>query len=931
MAKKYELDIRDYLRILRKRKAVIIFTTLMLGIFSFFFATLQKPIPLYKASSSVKVERSSTATGLYLESISYSDWDSLEAQATIIRSYPVMEIVAKKLGLLKEDLTSDEIRQNNQYLNIVLDIKDKVTTAQEGNTNIIDITVTSEEPDFCQRAANIIAEAFKEQNIYEKNKRAISARKFIEEQLKVVSVRLKEAEEKIRSFMEENKLVSLPDQSRIVLDQLTRAEVQYNELNKSLSEMALMEKQLKELKAIPKETLEGVVAERVGPIFQRLNTQLLDLNIKKDSLLLIYTEKHPEVQDVNEQISNVTKNMLSQLTAQRDTIQRGTNALKSEIDKLREQLQLLPEKGLLLARLERDQRLNTEVYTLLEQKYQEALIKEAEKIEEVSIIKPALMPTSPINPPQTASITFVGMVLGIILGLVFAFIMETMDTSIETIDGVEAYLEVPVLGIIPYVHVEDIKEILAQKGITGQSEDVLDRNARLITHFAPKSTLAESYRALRTNIQFSCIEQGAKLILLTSSLPGEGKSATAMNLAMVLAQGGSKTLLMDADLRKPVVNKVFGLDREPGLADVIIGNYEWQEVVRTVTDIMIGKMGMEDIMTTPGIDNLSIITSGTIPPNPSELVNSPRIPVIFAQLKENYDIVIVDTTPILPATDAAILAKKTDGVIIVYQVGKIARGSLKRAKGQMDTVKAKVLGIVLNGLRPESSTDYRDYKYQSYYSYGSEQGKQKEKSWIPLFDSIKKVILPRKEGKEKGKRESSVIGGALKMLTLIIAVSFMLLGILYKADYKKGREETAPIASLQEQSHSLPKENILMGAVIIALITLISLISRLLIKNISTPKKGKTEDIKTSVEKESIEKEKIEEEKYPQEVSSQEILFNETPQEVKIEGVMPEEKLPEAEALESKSKESLKQNINEKKGGASEEQIKEWEKLLLID
>ncbi|MEK6545193.1 MAG: Wzz/FepE/Etk N-terminal domain-containing protein, partial [Nitrospinota bacterium] len=182
MAKKYELDIRDYLRILRKRKAVIIFTTLMLGIFSFFFATLQKPIPLYKASSSVKVERSSTATGLYLESISYSDWDSLEAQATIIRSYPVMEIVAKKLGLLKEDLTSDEIRQNNQYLNIVLDIKDKVTTAQEGNTNIIDITVTSEEPDFCQRAANIIAEAFKEQNIYEKNKRAISARKFIEEQ-----------------------------------------------------------------------------------------------------------------------------------------------------------------------------------------------------------------------------------------------------------------------------------------------------------------------------------------------------------------------------------------------------------------------------------------------------------------------------------------------------------------------------------------------------------------------------------------------------------------------------------------------------------------------------------------------------------------------------------------------------------------------------
>ena len=809
MASKYELDLRDYVRILRKRKVIVIFTTLMLGIFSFVFATLQKPVPLYKASSSVKIEKSSTMAGLYLQSVSYSEYDTLETQATIIRSYPVMEIVAKKLELLDKNLSSDDIRQNNKYLNVVLDLKDKVTTAQEGNTNIINITITSEEPDFCQLAATTIAEVFREQNTYEKNKRAISGREFIEGQLKVISTKLKEAEEKVKTFREENKLVSLTDQSRIVLDQLTRAEAQYSELIKSLSEMELMARQLKEQRAIPKQTLEGVVAERVGPIFQRLNTQLLDLNVKKDSLLLVFTDKHPEVQDVNEQIANITKNMLSQLMAQKNALQRAADSLKVEIEKLREQLKALPESGLQLARLERDVKLNMEVYTMLEQKHQEALIQEAEKIEEVTIVKPALKPTSPINPPQTASVTFVGTVLGMILGLVFAFIMETMDTSIGTIEDVESYLEVPVVGIIPFIAREDIRDILLKKSNIEQSDEIIERNARLVTHFAPKSTLAESYRALRTNIQFSCLEREAKLLIFTSSSPGEGKSSTTMNLAMVMAQAGSKVLLVDADLRKPMVNKVFGLDREPGLSDVILGNYEFDDVIRTVTDIMMGKMGMEDIMTTPGIDNLSIITSGTVPPNPSELLNSPRMPALLAQLKEKFDIVLIDTTPILPATDAAILGSKADGVVIVYQVGKIARGSLKRAKVQMDNVKAKVIGIVLNGLKPEVSLDYQDYRYESYYAYGAEHAEPKKKSWIPIPEFIKRLIP---EKKEKGEKKNNIVAGTLKMLTAIAAVSFMLLGLFYKVDYESirqshdEREKAIPIASMEGTPPSAPTE-----------------------------------------------------------------------------------------------------------------------------
>ncbi len=908
MAKKYELDIRDYARILRKRKGIVIFTTLMLGVFSFVFATMQKPVPLYKASSSVKIEKSSTMAGLYLESLTYSEWDTLETQATIIRSYPIMEIVAKRLEILDKDLPSDEIRQNNQYLDIVLDLKDQVTTVQEGNTNIINITVTSEDPEFCQRAANTIAEVFREQNTYEKNKRAISARKFISDQLNVVGQKLKDAEEKVKMFREENKLVSIDRQSGIILDQLTRSEAQYVELTKSLSEMELMARQLREQKAIPKGTLEGVVSERVGPVFQRLNTQLLDLNVKKDSLLLIYTDKHPEVMDVNEQISNVTKNMLSQLIAQKDTLQRSSDSLKIEIEKFKEQLKALPESGLELARLERDVKLNGEVYVLLEQKHQEALIKEAEKIEEVSIVKPALKPNTAINPPQTASITFVGTILGLVLGLVFAFVMETMDTSIGTIEDVEDYLGVPVVGIIPYIGLEDIKEILLKKSHIEQADEILERNARLVTHFAPKSTMAESYRALRTNIQFSCLEKEAKLIMFTSSSPGEGKSSTTMNLAMVMAQTGSKILLVDADMRKPMVNKVFGLDREPGLSDVILGNYELDDVVRTVTDIMMGKMGMEDIMTTPGIDNLSIITSGTIPPNPSELLTSPKIPALLAQLKERYDVILIDCTPILPATDAAILGAKVDGVVIVYQVGKIARGSLKRAKVQMDNVKAKVLGVVLNGLKPEVSLDYHDYRYESYYAYGAEHAEPKKKSWIPLPGFIKKLI-PQKESKKgqgargKGQKEKSGVAAAFKMLTMFAAVSFMLVGIFYnpptppsllfnkegekvgvqKAEEKEekkavpiaaitgtppsalveeGKPETPPVPELPpsppvgiEGGGWFSKINLFISAIVISLMAVVALISVYLIRKKRTGDTGKKEDISPAPEAKTFEAE----------------------------------------------------------------------------
>ncbi|MBI4621081.1 MAG: polysaccharide biosynthesis tyrosine autokinase [Desulfobacterales bacterium] len=726
----YDLTLRDYWRILRKRKIIVIFATILMGVFSTFFAILQTPVTLYEASSSVKIERSSTLTGLYVETLSWSSTDNLETQAIIIKSYPVMEEVAKKLGFLDSNLTSDEIRRNTKYLNVVLKLKDKVETKREGVTNLVNIMATSEDPKLAQKLANTVAEVYRNQNTKERNKRIVEGRAFIEQQLELAKKNLREAEEKVKEYREENKFISIDSETGITLDQLTKIDAEHESLKRTIEEINLILKRLKKEDAIPEKDIKGIYADKVGAIFARLNSQLVDLTLERDTLLLSFTKEHPRLKEIKTKINQTIQNMIAELSDQKKTLEGRKTNLAGDIDRLRSQLRALPEKGLILARLGHDLTVKSQIFSLLESKYQEALIKEAEKVEEVSIVKPAVEPTSPVNSPHVYTTSFVGVIIGVIIGLIVAFVFETLDTSIGTIEDVENFLGVPVLGVIPHVGYEDIKNILSEGYPEQTDEDIINRNARLITHFAPKSTLAESYKKLRTNVHFMRMEKDIKTILYTSSSPFEGKTTTVINLAIVMAQTGERVLLIESDLRKPMISKLFGIDKIPGLSDVILGNYEWRDTVRTITDFITGDMKIDDIMKTPGIDNLNIITSGTISPNPSELLNSQRMEDFISQVREEYDVVLFDSSPALAAADASILASKLDGAILVYHVGKIARGGLRRAKVQLENVKATVMGVVLNKLQAEISPDYTEFKYDRYYaSEDEEKTPSKPKRW----------------------------------------------------------------------------------------------------------------------------------------------------------------------------------------------------------
>ena len=742
----YELNLRDYLRVLRKRKLIVIFAAASLGFFSFFFATLQKPIPVYRAASSVKVEKSTTAAGLYVESLDYGETSNLDTQSAIIKSIPIMEFVAKRMGLIDEKLTPEEIRKEARYINRVLGIRNQVSTSIEGYTNIISIEVVDGDPKFAQQLANTTAEVYKEQNTLEKNKRIVAAKKYIEKQLVVVEEKLKAAQENLRFFREKNRIITIESETGETLRLLNESEKEYTYTKQEKAEIESLISELKKQRILPKESVEGFYAEKVGPIFSSLNTKLVDLYAQRDVLSLDYNTNHPEIQRMDVSIDKVTSNMINHLNDQVKRLVEREQFLSDQIVKMKDKFNVLPRLGFELERIEHELNTNKNLYTSLKERHQEVLISDAEKIEEVSIVRPALEPRYPINPPTTMRTAAIGTIVGLILGLVIAFIFETMDTSIGTIEDVEGFLGVPVLGVIPFIRPEEVEETLISKEGMGEGGAIPERYTRLITHFAPKSTVAESFRTLRTGVKFLCLEKGVKTLLFSSATAGEGKSTAAVNLAITFAQIGSKTLLVDVDLRKPVISRFFGIEREPGLSDVILGNYEWKETVRTVTDLMMGKLTMEEIMLTPGFDNLNIITSGNIPPNPSEIINSQRMTEFINQVKAAYDVVIFDTTPILPATDATILGSKVDGVVIVYRIGKIARGALKRAKTQMDHVKANVLGTVLNGLRP---AEYQHYGYYRYYSYGEKGTGEKEKlAWYKrIFENVKSFFT---KGKEKG-------------------------------------------------------------------------------------------------------------------------------------------------------------------------------------
>jgi len=396
-------------------------------------------------------------------------------------------------------------------------------------------------------------------------------------------------------------------------------------------------------------------------------------------------EGNPQIQAIDQRITQTSRALVDATHATIRSMETSIGQLEGNIRGLRQTLSTYPGREGQFAQLALDADLQSDTYKYLLAQLEAARILAATITPYVQVVEPAT-PAGRIGMGLRQKLV-IGLFVGLFLGILGAFLLEYLDQTIKTSADIERALEVPVLGMIPM----EPRAMTAMANGNGRRRVSLP----LVSLMSPDNPASEAYRTLRTNVMFVNAEQRQlKLIMVTSPGPGEGKSTTAANLAITLAQQGAPTLLVDADLRRPLVHRAFNLVQEPGLTDVLVGKAQLREAIRPNV-----------------VPKLDVLPAGALPPNPSELLGSEPMHRLLDQLRGQYETIIFDSPPTLAVTDATVLGAEADAVILVVRAGETEEVAAQRAIAQLRRVQARVAGSVLNGLQK-----HRD-RYYNYYAY----------------------------------------------------------------------------------------------------------------------------------------------------------------------------------------------------------------------
>jgi polysaccharide biosynthesis transport protein len=457
------------------------------------------------------------------------------------------------------------------------------------------------------------------------------------------------------------------------------------------------------------------------------------VNLVRDTQLVVLQVEHEDPELAKNLADTIPVEFARQNTAlQAERYSDSKANLTKEIDTLKEQITakqdainaIGTEKS--AAKDAELSRLNSELTQLrqssafLLQSYENIRLAEAQSTSNIVVVEKAQVSTIPVR-PRTLQNTLLGTVVGLLLSMGIIFLIEYLDDRVRSPEQIDKILKLPVVGLIARM------TNVAARGQAG-----------LIAVREPRSPIVEAFRSLRTNIQFAGVDQPIRTLLVTSAGPSEGKSTVAANLAVVMAQAGLKVVMVDCDLRRPTVHKQFEMPNRAGLTDVMLQDpNQWNGVMQPT-----------------GVNNLSIVMSGSLPPNPSELLGSKRMQQFMAYLHKSCDIVIIDAPPLLPVTDALVLSPVTDGVVMVIDYGGTRIGEALQGKTQLDQAGARILGVVMNKI-PTGRRGYSYYYYyynRDYYYDGDGSGKRRRSrrgasstkpgATAPLADSVPVAVEP---------------------------------------------------------------------------------------------------------------------------------------------------------------------------------------------
>ncbi|HJU66864.1 MAG TPA: polysaccharide biosynthesis tyrosine autokinase [Gemmatimonadaceae bacterium] len=565
-------------------------------------------------------------------------------------------------------------------------------TRSRPQTNIVEISYTGPDPVMVAQIANTVAAEYAlyttEQRRLLAIKRTRSTAEAVENQRRELALK----QDALTQFKKRGQLSSIEaeqdalgrqiqsftaDRDALLIEQRTYATI----LGK-LTQADTADQELRQL--------AGTGAIRDNSHMQKLFERWFDLQRQRAELVSQgRNENYSGVQAVD-QLIRATKNELqvasnSYLVGLRAQI----SSLENRINELRREMQKYPELGADEQRLTAEVQTAQQLYASLLGELQRQRIAEASEGGYVTVIDNAMQPFSPVS-PNRRRIFLTALIFGSILGLGAAVLLENLDDSVKSPDEVREQFGLSVVGTIPGIKDSDLP-----------GENGAEVARRLATHFDPRSPVAEAYRSLRTNLAFARAHEAMRILVLTSPGPADGKSTTVANLAITFAQQGQRTLLIDGDLRRAVLDKMFKVPRSPGL-----------------TDVLVGRQRLRDVVHATEIEHLSVVGSGPFPPNPSELLGSSAMREVLRDAQTEFDVVLIDSPPLLAVTDAAVLATMADGAILVIRVGATAKAAVRRAVAQLQTVHGRVVGAVLNDVDLRSGAFSGSYGYYYYYYYG---------------------------------------------------------------------------------------------------------------------------------------------------------------------------------------------------------------------
>lgn len=725
-----EIHLRDYLRVLAKRKwlatAVLI---LIFGSTALFTFTTD---PVYEAVTRIVIEKENPNVVSIEEvfAMDAADSDYSQTQFEILQSRTVARKVIERLNLgsseefnpqPKGDVVSvmkhtvrDAIGMVRLFVNTLLTPREqlektlsvesdarlvdnflgRLTIDPVRNSRVVNVRFKAKDPALAARVANAVAQVYIELGLETKLLAVQDAVSWLAKRIQEERIKVEEAQMRFQKYKEENSIITNFSSDTEQVTQQKLAELNSKVIEAEAARVEA-ETRFNQTRGITSDSLDSVAEILASPVIQSIKASEMTVQNSLAELSKKYGSNHPQIIAIKAELTELRKRRAAEaqkiVQSLKNNYELALAKERSLKDALRSQEQgalSLSKKSIQYGVLQREAESAKEVYDLLVRRFKETTLTEDMKTVNVRVVDKAEVPSNPVQPKKSMNM-LLALVLGITAGAGLAFFAEYLDNSLKTPDDVARFLKMPYLGMIPAV-----------EGIESNSR------GEVFVHREPKSIASESIRGLRSNLLFSKADHMPQVILMTSAVPKEGKTFVAVNLASAMAQAGCKTLFIGSDMRRPRSHKILGVANEAGLSSILSGVSGTEAVIRN-TDI----------------PNLDIITAGPVPPNPSELLGSKRMPELIGTLRERYEYIVIDTPPSIAVTDAAIMAQHVDGVVVITKAFSTPKELVRSAIEGLQKINAKIFGVVLNSVDMSREGSYY-YQYAYYYYYG-EDGKKK--------------------------------------------------------------------------------------------------------------------------------------------------------------------------------------------------------------